>query len=88
MKTVESYIEINGAGLAKIKESEVLVGDVLMLVFLYRWSVDDLVNFFPGLTSEMINAAFGYASDNPDTVEGQFFFSVDPCPLMRVLGII
>lgn len=87
MQTID-YVEINSAGLAEIKEDEVLVGDILTLVFLYRWSVEDLINCFPSLTPGMINAAFGYASENPDTVEGQFYYSIDPCPLLRALGLI
>ncbi len=82
------YVELNKAGLAEIKGRGVLVGQVLALVFLYRWSVEDLIDSFPCLTPEMINAAFDYASENPDTVEGQFYYSIDPCPLMRALGLL
>lgn len=82
------YVEINVAVLTEIKEAGVLVGEILTLTFLYRWSTDDLIDYFPRLTPELINAAFGYASENPDTMEGLFYYSVDPCPLMRALGLI
>ena len=83
-----SFIEINKAGLAEIKEAELLVGDILILIFLYAWSVEDLMDCFPKLTFAMINEALEYAATNPDTAEGQFYFSENPCPLMRTSGLI
>lgn len=85
---VFDYIKINNTGFAVIKDVEILVGDVLTLIFLYHWKMDDLANFSADLTPEMVSAALGYAYENPDTVEGQFYFLTDPCPLMRVLGIL
>jgi uncharacterized protein (DUF433 family) len=87
MQTV-NYIEVNRTGLAEIKEAKLLVGDILILMFLYEWSADDLVECFPKLTSAMINEALEYASANPDTVEGQFYSSENRCPLMRILELI
>lgn len=82
------FIEINEAGLAEIKAAELSVGDILILKSLYAWSAEDLTDCFPNLTSEMINEALEYASTNPDTAEGQFYSSENPCPLMRTLGLI
>lgn len=87
-ETQTACIVLRGDGLAEIREAGILVGLVLALTFLYRAEAGDLVNAYPGLTHELINAAFEYAADNPDTVEGQFYYSVDPCPLMRVLGLL
>ena len=87
-ETQVTSIVVRRDGLAEIREAGVLVGLVLALTFLYRAEAGELVNSFPGLTHELINAAFEYAADNPDTVEGQFYYSVDPCPLMRVLGLL
>ncbi|MCA1623952.1 MAG: hypothetical protein LC778_09160 [Acidobacteria bacterium] len=83
-----SLIEINKAGLAEIKAAELSVGDILILIFLYVWSAEDLMDCFPKLTSAMINEALEYGSTNPDTVEGQFYSSENPCPLMRASGLI
>ncbi len=63
-------LELNGGGLAVIKEAGVLVADVLVLTFLWGWSVDDLLDYYPELTQEMVTAAFAYAAENPDTPEG------------------
>jgi uncharacterized protein (DUF433 family) len=87
MQTV-NYVEVNKAGLAEIKAAKLLVGDILVLMFLYEWSAEDLINCFPKLTSKMINKALAYASANPDTVEGQFYSSENWCPLMRAAGLI
>lgn len=87
MQTV-SFIELNEAGFAEIKGAEILVGDILILMFLYEWSAEDLIDCFPKLTFEMINEALEYASANPDTAEGQFYSSENPCPLMRAVGLI
>jgi uncharacterized protein (DUF433 family) len=81
-------VEVNESGLAEISGTGVLVGDVLTLTFLYRWTVEDLINYYTCLTSEMINAAFEFAATHPDAAEGQFYFSIDPCRLMRALGLI
>lgn len=79
-------LELNGAGLAVVKEAGVLVGDVLILTFMWGWSVDDLLAYYPELTQEMVNAAFEYAAENPDTPEGLFYFSVDVFPLLAAAG--
>lgn len=88
MQTVDYVVEINRAGLAEINEGGVLVGDLLTLMFLYGWDAEELIDCFPSLTPKMINAALNFASDNRETAEGQFYYSTDPCPLMRALGLI
>lgn len=50
MQTV-NYVEVNKAGLAEIKAAKLLVGDILILMFLYEWSAEDLIDCFPKLTS-------------------------------------
>lgn len=87
MQTV-NYVEVNKAGLAEIKAAKLLVGDILILMFLYEWSAEELIDCFPKLKSKMINKALEYASANPETIEGQFYSSENRCPLMRIVGLI
>lgn len=82
------YVTVEEGGLAWVKGTEFSVGDLLALLFLYGWREDDLLDAITGLMPRAINAALAYAADNPDTVEGQFYYSVDPCPLMRAVGIL
>lgn len=79
-------LELNRAGLAVIKEAGVLVGDVLILTFMWGWSVDDLLAYYPELTQEMVNAAYEYAAERPETPEGLFYFSVEIFPLLAAAG--
>ncbi|HJQ34309.1 MAG TPA: DUF433 domain-containing protein [Pyrinomonadaceae bacterium] len=84
--TQAAPIELGGAGLAFVGGTGVPVGEILLRTFLWSWSIAEVLEYFEGLTPEMVDAAFDYAAANPDTPEGMFYFSVDICPLLAALG--
>jgi hypothetical protein len=85
-ETQAGRIELNTAGLALCAEAGVLVGEMLILMFMWRWGVDDLLAYYPELTAEMVDAALVYPVENPDTPEGMFYYSVDVMPLLAATG--
>jgi hypothetical protein len=88
IKTEAESVTVDQGGLAWVVGTELSVGDLLALIFLYRWCEDDLLECIPGLTPRATNDALAYSADNPDTVEGQFYYGLDPCPLMRAVGLL
>jgi uncharacterized protein (DUF433 family) len=87
-KTEAESVTVGQGGLAWIVGTELSVGDLLALIFLYRWCEDDLLECIRGLTPRAINDALAYSAANPETVEGQFYYGLDPCPLMRAVGLL
>lgn len=86
-KTEIESIMMGKDGLAWIVGAGLSVGDLLVLIFLYRWGEDDLLGCIPGITPDSINDALAFAAENPDSIEGQFYNASDPCALMRAVGL-
>jgi uncharacterized protein (DUF433 family) len=89
MKVAEQAdcLKLNAAGLAVVSEIGVLAGDLLILTLMYGVRVAKLLDAYPGLTSEMIDAVFAYAAEHPETPEGLFYFSEDIAPLLAATGV-